>query len=429
VLVDSVQIINKPLIKEISFVPRVLPTGSSLTAGMDGAPQLGGLVITAPKDDATISLEMIDPDGEPLLAHWQIGLGRVAAFTSSIDGRWSESWTSWPTAASFWTQLTRTTARPPMNRDAELLASIKDDRLDIALEASGAEGGGFDDYLQVEGSVYLPGGRAVPVRLRQTAPGRYEASLPATEPGNYIVALNPRRGTRQLSPVIGGANRSTSPEFRRYSSNIAVLDQVAEMTRGRRLDLADPRAANIFDRAGMPRSSSALPVWRTVLFWSLALILLDVACRRIAWDYPMIRSLVARVLRKAKPSHVRAAEAATTLAGLRRISSEVDTRHEADAAGITKFQATGRVAPPPDRIEPLTPEPARVPEPDRVSAALDALLGRTRGGAERSASPELPRPGASEQKAEQPGPDASETTRSLLEAKRRARRRVDGDGT
>ena len=46
VLVDSVKSINKPLIKEGSFVPVVEPTGSSLTAGLVYAPPLGGLVVT-----------------------------------------------------------------------------------------------------------------------------------------------------------------------------------------------------------------------------------------------------------------------------------------------------------------------------------------------------------------------------------------------
>ncbi|MHC4106831.1 MAG: VWA domain-containing protein, partial [Planctomycetota bacterium] len=92
VLVDSVQVINKPLVKEVPFVPVVHPTGSALTAGMDAAPPLGGLVVTAARPDPTVSVEMTHPDGEPLLAHWQAGLGRVAVFTSDAQGNWSNQW-------------------------------------------------------------------------------------------------------------------------------------------------------------------------------------------------------------------------------------------------------------------------------------------------------------------------------------------------
>src|SRR5690606_26375349 len=54
VLVESVRVINKPLIKESPFVPVVLPTGSTLTAGMEAAPPLQGIVITSPLDDPKV---------------------------------------------------------------------------------------------------------------------------------------------------------------------------------------------------------------------------------------------------------------------------------------------------------------------------------------------------------------------------------------
>ena len=78
--------------------------------------------------------------------------------------------------------------------------------------------------------MYRPNGESKPIRLRQTAPGRYEGSTEALQAGNYIVALNPRRGSKQLSPVIGGVSRATSPEFRAFESNTVVLDRIADMT-------------------------------------------------------------------------------------------------------------------------------------------------------------------------------------------------------
>jgi len=437
VLVDSVQIINKPLIKEVPFVPNVLPTGSTLTTGMDAAPQLNGIVITSPRDNPTVSLEMTHPDGEPLLAHWQAGLGRVAAFTSSApgEGPWAQRWVGWPDATVFWTQLARMIARPAMSRDAELTASIQNDQLHIALEMAdqGADGGTATGYLQVDGSVYQPDGVAVPVRLRQGAPGRYEATVDANLAGNYIVALNPRQGTRRLAPVIGGVSRSSSPEFRRYTSNLALLDEIVDETHGRRLDLADPKAVNLFDRTGMPRSISSLPAWRSILWWIVALLLFDVACRRIAWDSHQLRRVVSRAIARVSPAHIRGGEAAATLATLRRVSDEVDQRQQTESAGVEKFKATGRVAPPPHRNQyqdaetetRSAPQPGAgpshraAPEPSKVAAALDAILGKTR-------APVRDKPKESE-----PASDAnvpSETTSNLLAAKRRARRTIEGDG-
>ncbi|MCH7601566.1 MAG: VWA domain-containing protein [Planctomycetes bacterium] len=430
VLVDSVQVINKPLIKEIQFVPEVLPSGSSLTIGMENAPVLDGLVITSTKPDPKVVLEMISPDGEPLLAHWQIGLGRVAAFTSDAQGQWSKRWLEWEGAELFWMQLARTIARPAVSQDAELITEIIDDRLHIALEVAD-EDGGFFDYLQVQGRVYTPDGSAIPVRLRQSAPGRYEGSVEARFAGNYIVALNPRQGLKQLSPVIGGINRPTSIEYRTYQSNSRLLEQVAEITGGRRLDLNLPRAVDLFDRTNMPPSISILPAWHPVLLLALSLFLLDIATRRLAWNTDMIKGGLASAISKVRPGHVRAKKAAVTLASLRRVSESFDDKLDSESSGLEKLKGTGVIAPPPDRIEPLHP----IEELHReriISAAFDRLLGRRSSSQKEPSETETPDQPSStvttqdSSSNEESATDASETTSSLLAAKRRARRRMDG---
>lgn len=457
VLIDSVQVVNKPLIKEATFTPRVLATGSTLTAGMETAPPLQGLVITSARSDPKVWLEMVDPDGEPLLAHWQSGLGRVAAFTSEApgSGAWSRAWADWPTAATFWIQLARMMARPAMDQNAELITAIHGDELKITydIEDPGeSEPGASALYTQVEGTVYQPDGTSSAVRLRQTAPGRFEASSPAPLAGNYVVALNVREGSRRLPPAIGGASRSSNVEFRRYQSNLALLEDVVERTGGRRLDFVDPHAVNLFDRQNMPPSVSSLPVWRTLLFWTLALLLLDVASRRIAWDSQLLRRAMAAALARVKPARVRGAEAAATLATLRRASDESAARHPIrgvarehspgaarqpimpaaddgervdlydDVAASREEGFTSHLAATDDRTPSPQKRAARPAAPDeqKVAAALDAFLGRT-----KPQSPDTTQPS---QPASPESPSApAETTSNLLAAKRRAQDRLKAD--
>ena len=415
VLVDSVQVINTPLLKESPFVPVIRPTGSTLTIGLQDAPPLGGLVITAARPDPTVTVEMTHPDGEPLLAHWQVGLGRVAAFTSDAGGRWSRDWLDWPGYGTFWAQLARSIARPPTSPDAELVTLIRDGRLVMTLDA--AQEDGFLDYLHVDGTVYTPEGESIHVRLRQTAPGRYEASVPALSPGNYVVALSPRRGSRRLAPVIGGASQSFSTEFRSFRANTALLAGIAELTGGRTLDLAQPLAVELFDRSGMQASWAALPAWRSLLWVALALLLLDVAARRLAWDALLVRRSVRRATARAEAPEVRGRLATATLASLRQVSSQ--TGHRRPAQGDVP-------------VAPIASSPRTVPavhtvpderDPAKVTAALDALLERRSATApepEPPESPESPQPPAQDQ------PPPSDTTGSLLAAKRRARRKMDG---
>lgn len=430
VLVDSVQVLNKPLIKEGAFAPLVLPTGSSLTIGMDRAPELGGLVITAPRDQPTVTVEMTHPEGEPLLAHWQAGLGRVAAFTSDAGGPWSASWIDWPAAATFWTQLCRMIARPPINTDAELLTDLRDDALHITYQTAPS-----DDpsrrFLQVDGKLYTPDLRSTNLHLSQTAPGRYEATVPALQAGNYIVALTPRQGPNRLPPMIGGVSKSTSPEFRRFRSNLALLERVVQMTGGRRLDLADPQALDIFDRTGMPRSTSALPAWKHVLWFVLAMLLLDIVARRIAWSSDAVRARLGQMMRRVAPARIKGEEASATLASLRGDS----VREE--SPGVRAAASESSEAMPPGRDELATPpplvaagyEPAKqeegpaiesphrdAPTKEEVNAAIDALLGRP---AKKPVSDQTPDESPPDDE------DARSAARSsLLEAKRRAQRQL-----
>lgn len=422
ILIESVQVINRPLLKEREFRPVVLPTGTPLTSGMESAPPLGGLVITAPRNDPKATLDMTGEEGDPLLARWQAGLGRVAAFTSDAHGQWSSNWLDWSGYARFWTELARQTSRPVQSQDYELIAGIERDTLQLTLDASDADAGAMD-YLQVEGTVYTPSGTPVSVRLNQTGPGRYEAQVDAPESGNYIVALTPRRGNERLAPILGGANQPAGAEYRRYRSNVALLEEIARRTDGRMLDLAMPRRVNLYDRAGLPSNISLLPAWREVMPWLLALLLLDVAARRLAWDRATLVTFVTAAARW-RPYRSRSSETtAATLASLRARSEALDQAIARESSGVSQFERTGS----PLRMMHRTEDEVESPEstsPQRVASVLDRLAGRAseptgKGGASKPAHD-----GQDSRSGDSDTPPASaERGGGLFEAKRRARER------
>lgn len=419
ILIDSVQVINRPLLKERLFVPVVLPTGTTLTSGMEEAPALGGLVITAPRKDPKAVLDMTGEEGDPLLARWQAGLGRVAAFTSDAHGDWSNEWLDWPGYARFWTELVRQTARPVVSQDYELIAAVERDTLRLSLDATDPEAGAMD-YLQVEGTVYSPSGEAIPVRLNQTGPGRYEATVDAPESGNYIVALTPRRGEERLAPILGGANQPSGAEFRRYRSNLALLEEIARLTNGRMLDLAQPTRIDLYDRAGLPTNISLLPAWREVMPWLFALLLLDIASRRLAWDRATLASLVSTALHW-RPYRTHTGEASpATLASLRARSDAFDAAIARDSSGVKQFERTGsplRLVRRSAADEEQTPEADE--RPRKVASVLDRLSGRKPEPDEpaekkKPAAPARPKPEK---------PPEPQREGGLFEAKRRARER------
>ncbi len=416
VLVDSVQIVNKPLIKEQTFTLERTSSATSLTADLGAAPPLDGLVITAPRPDPTAIIEARHPDGDPLFAHWQAGLGRVAAFTSDAAGQWSDDWIGWPGYQAFWAQTVRTMTRPGGASDAELRTEIVDDELRMVFEVRGDEDLAADPYLDVTATVYAPNEVRRDIRLRQTGAGRFEAVTSARDAGNYIVAVKPRRAGRPLAPVIGGGSRSAGVEYQRTSSDVELLREIAAMTGGRRLEINRPEAADLYDRTGLPRTRSLLPAWRDLVVLAVLLLLLDVASRRIAWSYLAIRERIARAAAMATPSR-RGERAGATLAGLRTTNAQVEAR-------------MGR-----DRIEVERPTPRRMKRRAATAserdAALDALSGG-RGSSTKAASSEEPNAApVRDRRASKPPEDEvtppSSTTEGLFAAKRRARRQLEDE--
>ena len=433
VLVDSVQVVNKPLIKEVTFVPVALPTGSALAAEIVSAdtPPLKGLVLTAPRNNPLVTMEMVTPEGEPLLAHWQAGLGRTAAFTSDASQQWAGAWLPWSGYATFWTQLARTIARPPMSQEYELTTNIRDGQLHIQLDATSPDDG-YLDYLTIEGSVYTPSGDAIDIRLRQTGPGRYATSLNTTESGNYVIALTPRKGTRALAPIIGGINQPAGQEFRRYASNVSLLQQVMETTGGRQLDVEQPQATNLFDRTDLPPSVSLLPSWQKFLWFLLAVFLLDVACRRIAWDKGTILAWWQRATAKVSMTR-KADESQATLETLRTRSTEISAQRQHDSRAVEKLQADSSFKTPGLAKQSTNTSTASKKSPATTSfseytdeaqrqarrSALNKLSGRK---SKSTSSKKDQKSSKSDLEKELPASNESETAASRLAAKRRRER-------
>lgn len=407
VFVKAVRVVRSPMVREVEFRPLVLPTGSPLVAGIGQPPPLGGLVLTQQRPEANITYAMAAPSGEPLLAHWTVELGQVAAFTSDAH-RWASSWLDWPGYQRFWTQLARLIARPPASSDYTLTTETVGDRLRLRLDAIDDDGHPVD-LLTVPATVYTPGGEPVEVSLTQTGPGLYEGELPARESGNYVAVLKPRQGNKRLAPLIGGASVAAGIEYRTLRSNVALLRRIAEETGGRLLDLRNAAAADLFDRAGVRPSEARIPLWRALLIAAIAVLLLDIATRRIAWDRWVSREFGAE-LRKAAADAVRdrgeqAARAVEALRGGRAVPAGaplgVDVSlSEQDAQRLAQAQA--------DR---------------RRAARLAAIQAAKAARAGQPATPGPPEPGRGPAVIVKPPEPAPDDAGGLLAAKRRARER------
>jgi hypothetical protein len=243
------------------------------------------------------------------------------------------------------------------------------------------------------------------IKLVQTGPGTYEAEFATNEPGNYVLVMNYRGQKGEQGVLLSGVAMNSSPELRELKSNDATLLDIANRTGGRVLPAFDPVSANLFDRTNLPLSASPLPIWDILLPVLLGLIILDVAIRRIAWDWLSTKRMALAVANGVRAWTLsNKVESRQTLDALKRVREE--TTKQADAAATP-----ARPAPP--------TEAAPNPKAKFEAKGVEGDITKVVGGATDKPIPPAPK------KVEPKGaPAQGDRMGGLLEAKRRAQQQI-----
>jgi Ca-activated chloride channel homolog len=197
------------------------------------APPLLGYVRTVRKASAQVPL--VTDQGDPLLAHWRFGLGKVTAFTSDAKSRWGALWvTRWPDYTRFWSQVLRETARPAQGGRLDLTAVMEGESARIRVDLlADAETRRNDAVVEVE--VFHLASQAdgtalrepTKLRLGQTGPGLYEGRLMPKNAGVYLVRAQVGSETAAVGLVHQIATEASLGQV-----NEALLRQVVEVTGG-----------------------------------------------------------------------------------------------------------------------------------------------------------------------------------------------------
>lgn len=236
------------LIREEAFQPQAVER-HPMTQGWpaDAAPALLGYVKTHRK--ATAQVPLVTDQGDPLLAVWRFGAGKVAAFTSDCKSRWGALWIAgWQDGYNqFWAQVLRETARQPQGQlmDLSLVRDGDSVRLDVDVLSDAAS---YENEAQVQATVYFVAANSLASNLEpiaeltldQSGPGRYTGTFAPRGPGVYLVRS--QAGNRSAT---AGIVEPVSAESATGQVNLALLEKVAVMTGGAVLD----------------RAAASLPAW------------------------------------------------------------------------------------------------------------------------------------------------------------------------
>lgn len=272
--------VSRRALVEDRFRPQVDPRFRHLQIfrGLDmaQAPSLIGYVSTRAKPRAEVI--MTTHLGEPLLARWRLGLGKVVVWTSDVKNRWAHYWLSWGGYAKFWRQLVRDTMRVETEDPSyTMVADVADGTLTVGVDAVDDEDR-FIEGVASDVTVVGPDGQERGVTLTQTAAGRYEGELALEEYGPYTI-----RGKHVPEGDPDATHQSFAtvawpfpPEHLVGDPDLSEVRRLAEATGG----VKDPTPAQLFD-VGDAHSEHRVPLWPLPLYAALGLLVLDVLLRRV----------------------------------------------------------------------------------------------------------------------------------------------------
>ncbi len=274
---ETMRIAQSSLMEEpVAVVAGRDPAGTLRGIDWKEAPLLLGYNLTRLKP--TADLLLASERGDPILATWRAGLGRVAAFSSDAKSRWASEWLDWPGYGQFWSQLVRSLQRREGEEGGGLAVAtrrVDDNTLALEIDALSAEGS-FRNGLNLQVGALLPDGTRQMATARQSAPGRYEAQIAIAPHGTTWLQLS--------SPQLPGSGKafgftpSYPAEFLHNGTDEAALKNWSEAAGGR--FNPPPEAVFAPPEHGVRRYNNLAP-W--LLGAAILLLPLDIWLRRRSW--------------------------------------------------------------------------------------------------------------------------------------------------
>ena len=288
----------KPWIVEGNITPRLSSLAEVLPGvPLDAFPALTGYVATTPRAAADVVLK--SPQGDPLLATWQYGLGRVLAWTSDAQGRWTAALLSWPSANRFFGDVVRYSLPQSSDPALQVETQVQGDHTHLLVTSPGLSG------EAVTVSAVTPDLTDTALTLSSTGPGRFEGDLPTDQVGSYLLHVSDSVGGTVKHASTIGLVVPYSPEYLSLGTDAATLTAIARAGGG--VLLTD--ASSAFN-VPVPPVRAVQPIGELLLVLAILLFPIDVALRRLvlrAEDLPVWRGALRR-----KPAQALPAEATVT---------------------------------------------------------------------------------------------------------------------
>jgi Ca-activated chloride channel homolog len=161
-------------------------------------PYVLGYVMTQAKPTANLLLAA--ETGDPLLAVCRYGLGTGLCWTSDLTEKWGGEWLGWGNAGAFWAQVFRGIVRKEQSSGLSAAGSVDREQWLVNITRRDEQDRPVD-RVKWDVKAIDTNGTDVPVSIRQTGVGRYEAAVNLA--GRDRVNLSLRDTDHSLMKTLG----------------------------------------------------------------------------------------------------------------------------------------------------------------------------------------------------------------------------------
>lgn len=279
ILTEAVRETQRYIVQE-PFQPVIKATNESIVAGIGVPPPLHGYVATSEKETAQVFIQ--SHKDEPILAGWNVGLGKAIAWTSDAKPAWAKEWIPWRNFGKFWGQVINwTLPAASTGTDFDLRVSMHQGVAEVNIDTRSPSEASYKVH------VVGPDRTNQSVDIQQITPTRYSGTFQTQDRGAYIVTAE-REGDARRS--VETLSLPYPAEYAEFQVDTASLGMLAAGTAG----IYQPTPTQMAAPAGTPIESQT-SLTEALLVVAAILFLLEMILRRFSMTNRYLTAFLTRV--------------------------------------------------------------------------------------------------------------------------------------
>ena len=231
-------------------------------------PELHGYTGTGIKSGADTILE--SRTGDPVLAAWQYGLGKVCTWASDLSGKWSKDWIKWKGFNKYWSSVIDYVGKTASKGTIKI--ELEKNEADVKISAVSTKP---DDKEDIECIVTEPHDIQKKVTMTSGKNGVYKGRFSLEVQGKYKVDVYKKEGAKVLDYDEKSIYLDYSPEYKLVKSQVKGLDMVIAGCSGKYLKSDE----NVFKEPIANRNISYVDLSYMLLPAAFLIFLFDIYIR------------------------------------------------------------------------------------------------------------------------------------------------------